>query len=218
MFLGMQAGVSAGLGSLLLQTQVFFSIFFASIILKEKINRWQLFGAILSFSGIAFVGLNLGASATLPGLLLVIAAASTWGLGSVIVKKMGRTQSGSLLTWGGLVAWPPLLLLSLLFEESQPILLNLQGLSMTAYITIGFVTLCSTVFGFGIWNWLVQLYPLATIAPFTLLVPIFGMLSSVILLDEALEPWKVVSGLLVISGLSFNILGARILAARKETT
>lgn len=218
MFSGMQAGVSAGLGSILLQTQVFFSILFASILLKEKINRWQIFGAILSFCGIAFVGFNLGASATLPGLLLVLAAAVTWGLGSVIVKKMGRTQSASLLVWGGLIAWPPLLLCSLLFENSGSILLELHHLSHASYIAILFVTLCSTVFGFGIWNWLVQVYPLATIAPFTLLVPIFGMLSSVILLDELLEPWKVLSGLLVIGGLCFNLIGARILARRASPT
>ncbi len=215
MFMGMQAGVSAGLGSLLLQTQVFFSILFASIVLKERINRWQVFGAVLSFSGIAFVGLHLGSSATLTGLLLVIAAAATWGLGSVIVKKMGRTQSGSLLSWGGLVAWPPLLVLSLIFEESRPMLLDLHNLSAASYTAIFFVTVCSTVFGFGIWNWLVQIYPLATVAPFTLLVPVFGMLSSALILEEALEPWKIVAGLLVISGLCFNILGAR-LVARKE--
>lgn len=214
MFSGMNAGISAGLGSLLLQTQVFFSILFASIILKEKLNRWQLFGALLSFSGIAIVGLNLGAGATLPGLILVIAAAATWGIGSVIVKKMGRTQSGSLLVWGGFIAWPPLLLLSLLFENSHPILLNFHHLSPAAYVAVLFITICSTFFGFGVWNWLMQVYPLATVAPFTLLVPIFGMLSSMIFLDEPIESWKILAGVLVIGGLCLNLLGSRLLTKR----
>jgi O-acetylserine/cysteine efflux transporter len=216
MFLGMHSGISAGLGSLLLQTQVFFSLFFAFVILKEKIHRWQLFGGLLSFAGIGFVGLNLGGGATLLGLFLVLSAAATWGLGSVMVKKMGKTQSGSLLAWGGLIAWPPLLILSLFFEESYPVLLNMHHLSMASYVAILFLTIGSTIFGFGIWNWLVQIYPLATIAPFTLLVPVFGIFSSVLFLGEALEPWKVVSGLLVISGLCFNILGSRAVAAKEQ--
>jgi len=216
MFKGLHSGVSAGLGSILLQTQVFFSILFAAIILKEKLNRWQLFGAILSFSGIAFVGFHLGSSASLSGLLLVIAAAATWGLGSVIVKKMGKTQSASLLVWGSLIAWPPLLLLSLFMEESSPVLLDVHHLTNASYGSILFITLGSTVFGFGVWNWLVQVYPLATIAPFTLLVPIFGMLGSVLFLGEVLEPWKVVAGMLVIGGLCFNLIGAHLLARREK--
>lgn len=206
MFLGMNAGVSAGLGSILLQTQAFFSILFAATILKEKINRWQVFGGLVSFSGIALVCMNLGASATLPGVALVLLAAATWGSGSVIVKKIGKIQTGSLLAWGSLVAWPPLILLSLYFEDSFSILLNIHHFSWETHIAILFITLGSTAFGFGTWNWLLQLYPLGTMAPFTLLVPIFGMLSSVLWLGEPLELWKILAGILVISGLCFNLL------------
>ncbi len=214
MFSGMWAGVSAGLASLMLQTQVFFSIFFASLILKEKINRWQIFGALISFVGIGVVGVHLGASATLPGLFLVLAAAATWGLGSVIVKRMGKTQSGSLLVWGSLVAWPPLLLLSLAFENSLPVITHVHDLSSGSYMAIFFIAFGATVFGFGMWNWLLQIYPVSLVSPFTLLVPLFGMLSSLILLDEALEWWKILAASLVICGLCINVFGARLLAKR----
>lgn len=212
MFIGMNAGVSAGLASILLQTQVFFSILFAATILKENLNRWQLFGGLVSFSGIALVCMNLGASATPSGLALVLTAAATWGAGSVIVKKIGKIQTGSLLAWSSLIAWPPLILLSFWFEDSLPVLMNVHHLSWEASAAILFITLGSTAFGFGTWNWLLQLYPLGTIAPFTLLVPIFGMMSSVIWLDEPLELWKICAGILVISGLCFNLLGPRLVA------
>lgn len=217
MFSGIHAGVSAGLASILLQTQVFFSILFASILLKEKLNRWQLFSALLSFSGIALVGLNQGPNATLPGILFVLSAATTWGLGSVIVKKMGRVQSGSLLVWSSLIAWPPLLLLSFFIENGHSVLFDFHHLSYTSYLAIFFITLFSTVFGFGIWNWLIQIYPVATIAPFSLLVPVFGMVSSALFLGEPIEPWKMFAGALVISGLCLNLLGARRLAKRSKS-
>jgi O-acetylserine/cysteine efflux transporter len=214
MFSGINAGVSAGLASILLQTQVFFSIFFASIILKEKLTLWQFLGALLSFSGIAIVGFNIGSEVSLPGLLLIITAAATWGAGSVIVKKMGKVQSASLLVWSSLLAWPPLLLLSLFLEDSHTTLLEIHQLSSGSYGAILFITLFSTVFGFGIWNWLVQLYPLATVAPFTLLVPVFAILSSTLFLNEPLESWKIVAALFVIGGLCLNVAGSRLTTAR----
>lgn len=210
MFTGIKVGVTAGLGSLLLQTQVFFSLFFARILLKEEINRWQVFGALLSFSGIVYVGINIGANATFFGFLLVVASAVAWGLGSVIVKKMGKVQSGSLLVWASFLAWPPLIALSLLFEGGGQTLMNVHQISSLTWIAIVFIALGSTAFGFGVWNHFVQVYPLATIAPFTLLVPIFGMIGSMLFLGEALEPWKVLSGLLVVSGLILNLVGTRL--------
>lgn len=210
MFSGIQAGVSPGLSSLLLQTQVFFSLPFSALFLKETIRRWQIIGAVLSFSGICIVGYNLGSGASLTGLILVLFSAATWGLGSVIVKKMGKTNSGSLLVWGGIVAWPPLLLLSLVFENSLPVLLHLHELSWSSYGAILYITFGSTVFGFGIWNWLLQMYPISTIAPFTLLVPIFGMLSSLVFLNEPLQFWKIGAAILVISGLCLNLIGPRL--------
>lgn len=210
MFSGIKAGVSPGLASLLLQTQVFFCIPFAAVFLKEKINRWQIMGAALSFSGISIVGFNLGSGVSLAGLILVLSSAATWGLGSVIVKKMGKTNSASLLAWGSVIAWPSLLLLSLLLENSFPVLIHLHQLSWSSYGAILFIAFGSTVFGFGIWNWLVQMYPISTIAPFTLLVPVFGMLSSLIFLNEPLELWKILAAVLVISGLCLNLLGPRL--------
>ena len=57
-------------------------------------------------------------------------------------------------------------------------------------------------------------YPTATIAPFTLLVPVFGMLSATLLLDEPLQWWKIVAGLLVLGGLAFNQFGSRLMRLR----
>ena len=216
MFIGMKAGVSAGLGSLLLQIQVFFSLFFAKVLLKERIHRWQVFGALISFSGIVLVGWKIETGATFLGFILVLASAMVWGLGSVIVKKMGKVRSSSLLVWGSFLAWPPLVLLSLLFEDSGQILSNAHHLSSASLAAILFIALGSTAFGFGIWNHFIQVYPLATIAPFTLLVPIFGMLGSTIFLKETLESWKILSGVLVVSGLTLNLASTRI--HQRQTT
>lgn len=74
----------------------------------------------------------------------------------------------------------------------------------------GFAAFPNTILGFGIWAMLMRKYPTATVAPFTLLVPVTGMISSALVLGEPLQWWKIAAGLLVPSGLALNQFGARI--------
>jgi O-acetylserine/cysteine efflux transporter len=214
LFMGMYAGVASGLASLLLQTAVFFTIVLAVLFLDEHLNRWQVIGAIVSFSGIALVGLNVGGSVTLTGFLLVIASAASWGVGNLISKKIGKVNMIALVVWGSLIAWPPLLAVSFIIEGSDRIFSSLQHLSWLSVGSVLYITYLSTLFGFGVWSWLIHCYSLPTIAPFSLLVPIVAMASSVLVLNEALQSWKIFAGVLVIAGLCINLLGPRLFAKR----
>lgn len=215
LFMGMHAGVSAGLTSLLLQTQAFFTILLALIFLNEKLHRWHVLGALISFSGIALIGVNLSGSITLSGLLLILSAAFCWGSGSVISKKIGSVNMLGLVVWGSLFAWPPLLLLALYLEGPAHIIATLQSLSWLSIGSNFYIAYLSTVFAFGIWNWLLRQYPISTVAPFTLLVPIVGMASSAIVFDETIHLWKICAAILVIAGLCVNLFGPRLLAKKE---
>ena len=209
LFLGMHTGLSASLASLLLQTQAFFTIFLALLFFKEKMHLLQSIGACIACLGMLIVGLNLGQSITLSGLILVIAAAFAWGLGNIISKKIGKVNILSLVIWGSLIAWPLLLTTSLLTDGIDKILYTLEHLSWLSGGTVLYITYLSTLIGFIIWSFLIRHYPLGTVAPFTLLVPIIGFISSFLVLGEPLESWKILAGLLVILGLAINIIGQR---------
>ncbi len=209
LFIGMQAGVSAGLASLLLQTQVFFTILLAILLLGEKINRWQIMGALISFSGIALIGINLSGTITLLGLFLILCAACCWGMGTIIAKSIGRIDTVSLVVWGSFFAWPPLFLMSCWLDGAGTVFYTLRHLSWLSIGSAGYIAYFATVLTFGIWNWLVSRYPLALLTPFTFLIPIVGTGSSMLLLGEALESWKIYAGLLVIGGLFVNLIGSR---------
>ena len=116
LFLGMTAGTTAGLASLLLQVQVFFTILLAVVFLHEKPSVWQIAGAVISFSGIGLVAANLGGDISALGMGLIIAAAASWGAGNLISKRLGKIDMLALVIWGSFVAWPPLLLVSFIFE------------------------------------------------------------------------------------------------------
>lgn len=217
LFTGIQVGMTPGLASLLMQTQVFFTIFLAYSFLNEIPHPWQLLGALLALSGMILVGSHLDNTITLPGFILTIAAAACWGLGNLISKKLGHVNMLSLVTWGSFIAWPPLLLVSLYIDGVNNVLFAFQHLSLSGVLSILYISYPTTLFAFAIWAWLLAKYPASTIVPFTLLVPIFGMFSSTYFLHEELEPWKLIAAILVISGLCVNLFIPKLIARLKHT-
>lgn len=216
LFVGLYLGMPAGLASLVLQTHVFFTILLAVLFLGELPDRWQIIGAIVAFCGIAIVAMNLSREVTISGFVLIIGAAISWGVGNFISKKMGRVNVFSLIVWGSIVALPPFMLLSLCIEGPSGILSSMHHISLLSSLAVIYIVYASTWLGYGIWNWLLSQYPVATVAPFTLLVPIFGMLSSALVLGEPLESWKITAGLLVMTGITINLIGPKLMVSKRS--
>ncbi|MBS0625390.1 MAG: EamA family transporter [Verrucomicrobia bacterium] len=215
LFMGMYAGVAPGLASLLLQVHVFFSILLAILFFQEKLHLWQAIGALCSFGGIAWIGMHVGGSLTLGGVILVLGSAAAWGTGNILSKKIGQVNMLSLVIWGSLVAWPPLLILSLCVEGPAEIVQNLSHLSWTSLGSVLYIAYLSTLFGFGIWSWMLHRHPVSKVAPFTLAVPVFALFFSALLLHEPIQAWKITGGVLVIGGLCINLLGPRLFSRFK---
>ncbi len=209
LFSGIYAGVSPALAPLILQTQVFFTAGLAFVFLREHLNRWQLIGALVAFSGIAIVGFNSGGDATVLGLIFVLIAGISWGVGNVVSKKIGKVDMIALIVWGSLVAWPPLLVLSFFLEGIQQMKEVLIHLNVLSLVSIAYLTYLSLFLGYWIWSRLIYLYPLAKIAPFTLLVPIFGTLSSSLFFSLPLSLSQVIAAILVVGGLCIDLAGSR---------
>lgn len=215
LFLGLKAGMTPGMASLLMQTQVFFSLFFAVFFLNEKLTPSQVLGAGISFLGIGLVALHLDNTITAIGFVLILSAAASWGLGNLITKKSQTHNTMSLVIWSSFVACIPMLLLSLLLEGPSQILMSYHHVTWKGITALLYIVYASTWIGYGLWNYLLAKYPVGLVAPFTLLVPVVGILSSVIALGEPFQLWKLIACLLVISGLCINLIGTRFFAARR---
>lgn len=207
LFSGMYIGVSAGLASLTLQTQVFFTAILAVVFLKEKMNFTQVLGASIAFLGVIYVGFHSGGDVNLTGLLFVELAAFSWAIGNLVSKRIGRVDMLALVTWGSLISLPFLLGLSFALESHLWSVETLTHLSWQSMGAIAYLVYPVTLFGFAIWSWLLSRHPATTVAPFTLLIPIVGFSSSALLLGEALPWWKIIAAILVITGLVINLYG-----------
>ena len=207
--LGLAWGMPAGLSSLVLQTQAFFTMVLAFLFLGERPSRFQVIGAAIAFGGIAVIASERLEMTSLLPLGLVILAAISWGLANVLTKKAGKVNAVSFTVWGALAAPVPLLALSLALEGWPAISAAIVGFSWSDAALIAFLAYPATLLGGGIWSWLLGRHPASVVAPFTLLVPITGLASGYLVLGETITGIEVVGGLLVICGLVVTLRKAK---------
>ncbi|MDE2503127.1 MAG: EamA family transporter [Burkholderiales bacterium] len=200
----LKLGMSAGLASLVMQLQAFFTIALAWGLLGERARFVQLLGGAIALGGMGVVAWNLHQGTSLIGLLMLILGAFSWAVANVMSKRLGSPNAVALAGWASLVAVPPLLLMSLWLEGPAADWQALRAMDAASWAVIGFQAYPATLFGFGAWALLMRRYPAAQIAPFTLLVPVSGMLAATLVLHEPMQGWKVLAGLLVLGGLALN--------------
>jgi len=206
LFLAMRSQISPGLASLVIQTQVFFTLMLSMRVSKERVQPFQWLALGLAAAGIGVIAGHTDGSATPLGLLMILLAAFSWACANMVGKRAGRVNMLAYMVWTSVFAVPPLLILSLLFEG--PALMS-QGLARADALTWAAVlwqALGNTLFGYGVWGWLLARHPAATIVPMALLVPIFGMSTAAWVLGESLPGWKLLAAGLVLGGLALNLL------------
>ncbi|HAU1295983.1 TPA: EamA family transporter [Legionella pneumophila] len=216
LFIGLRVGMTPGVASLLMQVQVFFSMFFAIIFLGEQPQVGQIIGALISFIGIGVVALHFDHNVSLMGFLCILAAAASWGIGNLITKKIHSVNLIAVIVWSSFVACLPMFILSLVFEGPASFVTTYEHMTWKGIFSVLYIVYISTWVGYGVWNWLISHYPVGMVVPFTLLVPVVGILSSVFILGEPFYLWKLVAGLLVISGLCINLLTTRLFVAKTQ--
>lgn len=217
--LGIKSGLSAGIASLVLQLSAFFTIFLGSRVFKETITPYQMAGSLVALCGLSSILFIVDGSVTLTGLALVLLGAVAWSVANVINKKAKTRQVFAFLIWSSAFSPIPLFALDYLANGSSGYSILLDQLDHRAVLSILFQVYPNTLFGYWIWNSLLKQYPVSTVAPLSLLVPIFGMLGSVLIFNERLSPMKVAAVILIVSGLVVGLYGQRsinALWARRE--
>lgn len=207
LFYAMSVGMPAGLASLVLQSQAFFTLLFAALFLGERLRMTNLFGLLVAAAGLLLIGLQGDRLMTMAGFAMTIGAASMWALGNIVTRKLGKVNLVGLVVWGSLVPPLPFLALSWSLEGPEAIEAALRGINLDSILVLIYLSFGATILGYGLWSRLLSRYPASQVAPFSLLVPVVGLTSSALLLDERLGPLQVLGALLVMLGLLINVCG-----------
>ena len=209
LFLAMEGQISPGLASLVIQMQVFFTIGLSAAFTGERVRPHHVIALALGAAGIVVIAVHTDSTTTPLGLGLVLAAAVAWAGGNMASKASGRTNMLGYVVWSALFSAPPLFILSLAVEGWPAIVGSIERAGASAWAAVFWQSIGNTMFGYGLWGWLLNRYPAATVTPMALLIPIFGMAASAWALGESFPVWKLGAALLVLAGLVVNLVGPR---------
>ncbi len=217
LYLAINGNISPGLASLVIQTQVFFTIGFSMRVSGERVQPFQWFALLMASGGIATIALHTDGSTTFLGLFLVLCAAVSWAGANMAAKRGSPQNMLAYVVWASAFSLPPLFLISLVTEGWPAISTALLHADWRAWAAVLWQSWGNTLFGYAAWGWLLARHPAATITPMALMVPIFGMSASAFWLGESLPPWKLGAAALVMGGLGVNLLWPKFKTRLRQT-
>ncbi|PEH28224.1 O-acetylserine/cysteine exporter [Salmonella enterica] len=216
LFCAIKFGMPAGLASLVLQAQAFFTMALGAFVFSERLQRKQLAGIALAIIGVLVLieaSLN-GQHIAMSGFMLTLAAAFSWACGNIFNKKImqhsPRPAVMSLVVWSALIPTLPFLLSALLLEGADHITQSLITIDMTTILSLLYLAFVATILGYGIWGSLLGRYETWRVAPLSLLVPVVGLASAAVLLGETLTGMQLAGAVLIMAGLYINVFGFRV--------
>lgn len=198
-------GVGAGLASVVLQTQVFFTALVAFILWREKPTRNSWIGMTIAFLGVSCIALRMGTHVSYLGVFLMFLAALCWAFMNVAFRQVQKQVNLlHLIVWGSLIIPLPLMVLSTVFYGMESTLSNPLDFPPVTLISILYSGFISGLGGNICTGTLLKHYHATTVAPFMMLVPVSGLVFAYFILGETLT-WLSASGcILVLVGLALN--------------
>jgi O-acetylserine/cysteine efflux transporter len=216
LYLALHLGMPAGLASLLVQAQVIGTIAISRVALGEHPTRQQLIGVVIGLAGLAVLIIGHGSHTPLGPVAIIIGACLCWSIGNVLSRRAQITSGFGLTVWSAIVVPVPALAMALLINGPHEIS---HAVTHVGLLTIGstlYTVLCASLFGYGVWNSLLSRYPVGSVVPFTLLVPVTGIATAWLVLGQGPTVTEMLGGLVLLAGVATATLqrgGARPVAS-----
>ena len=208
LFIGIYLGAPSGLASLVMQTQIFFTLFLSIMLMAYKPKSIEILGVFLAFFGVVLVGFERFAYGNWVSLSLMIPSALSVSMANIFLRTHGKTDDNplSLIIWSSLIPPIPFFIGSLIFESPFDMI---EKFSFKAVGALCYTVYFSTVLAASLWAFLMRQYNPSQIVPFSLLIPVFGMGSAWLMLGETYSVYTWVASGLIMVGLVLNQLSHR---------
>ncbi|MDH1298790.1 EamA family transporter [Achromobacter sp. GD03932] len=221
LFTALKFGMPAGMASLVIQTQAFFTLLLAAPILHERAQRHHWIGLGVAALGLAVIAGGRGegpGQMTMAGFVLTLGGAFMWAVSNIIVRLASRKSPGydpfAFIAWSSAAPVLPFLLLAVLIDGWQPVVGMIMNIGWGEILSVLYLAVLATLVAYTLWTQLLTRHAAAKIAPFSLLVPVVGLWAASVAFGERLETLQWVGVACVLAGLLFNQLGGRWLRTR----
>jgi O-acetylserine/cysteine efflux transporter len=203
-FGSLSVGLSPGIASLALQTQVLFTILFSALIFKTKITPKQILGTLTSLTGMGIIAFQEHGGGNILGFAFILCAAVVWAFSNILYRKAKDVDAFALTIWMGIFPPLPFFALSVGVDGWDSVLHTLTHFDTKLTLCLGFIVVCASWIGSTCWAYLFKKYDASVVAPYSLLIPVFGILTSWLFLGESYSPMAMVACAIIFAGLIIN--------------
>ncbi|MFP3517935.1 EamA family transporter [Pseudomonas sp. SIMBA_077] len=182
--LGIEKGVAPGTAALLIQFSAFFTLGWGVLLFGEQLSFGQKLGIGLAVIGLVSIILTSPGQGTTLGYGLLVVSAFSWSVGNIIIKQSKVREVFAFVVWASIFPPLPLLALTWLAHGNAPFVSVVSHLEWVAVCSLLFQVYVATHFCYWGWNVLLREYPVSKVAPLSLLIPVFGVLGSMLMLGH----------------------------------
>lgn len=200
MILAVHAGLSVAASVIVSQMGVPFSCLLGAVLLGDVIGKWRSLGLLISFAGIFMLAGSPDVLENPVAFGFALIGAFAWGVSNIQLKFLPSMSVVKQLAWMSVFAVPLLLITSAMVEGAE--WRKIPSAPAEAWAGLAYSALCSTVAAYGFWSYLIRVYPVSHIAPYSLLTPLFGVACGVLWYHEPLTALLVAGGLVTIAGVA----------------
>jgi O-acetylserine/cysteine efflux transporter len=191
--------IDASSAVLLVQLETPFGILIAFFLLKEIPTIKNIIALTISFIGVIILTGAPNLEGQYLGIFLTVSGAFTWSLGAVMAKTLSKKIGAfALMTWLSVFSGPMLIIISMLFD-GNPVNYILSA-NLNSWLTLAFLGLIMQPIAYGAWYFVLSKYPVNKVMPIMLLLPITGLITAIILLDEEPSKQVFIGGAVIIFG------------------
>ncbi len=191
------------------QLAVPFSTLMSMAFLGEKVGWRRGLGIMLAFAGVFLIAVDPESFTISVGLLYVAAAAFIASIGGILMKRITPVSALQMQVWIGLFSFTPLFIVSFFLEQGQ--MAAYLGGGWKVWLATAFAVIGVSIFGHGGFYHLIKKYDISLLSPLTLMTPVWGVVLSIILLNEAITAQ-------LIFGSIISLGGVLVLAVRPNKT
>ncbi len=202
LFIGLQVGMTAALASVIMQTQIYFTALLSFFIYRHRPTPllWLSMGTAtvgLILFAVSALQDNAAQEVTPLGIFYTLAAATMWGAANLTTHqaqhKFPNYNPLAYIVWSSVITAAVYLIFVVLFTPNAYRWLQLstwQAIDRQTWLSIIYLGWTSTVAGYTLWTLLLKCHLPNKVAPFSLGVPVIGLLAGLLWLKESIDNWQ----------------------------
>jgi len=219
LFLAIRLGMTAGMASVVMQTQAFFTLLLAAPLLGERAGGYQWAGLCVAALGLVAIASAHGdgpGQMTLIGFVLTLGAAFMWATSNLVVRFAGRVAANydpfAFIVWSSAIPVLPFVALAAVSEGPAHSWGSVLQIDLRGGFAVLYLALLATLLAYTMWTRLLKRHAAGRVAPFSLLVPVVGLWAASAAFSERLSLAQWLGTAAVLLGVLINQIGPRLIA------